>query len=227
MSRSSELVTRSAEALEEALDARFIREVSTDRISEQAYANYLEIEEAFVEHACRLHGLAAWHAPSWEAVTRHGRALHALTTEQSDYFAAARASWPVSSNMDERSRVQAAALAHFTHQAAAAGGYPAIVTVMFAAEYLYLTWCTRAHADGFVSAGPVADWVALHARAPFTEGVKALASEVDELPAEAPDDQLHTWFEGILRAEIVFHDAVYLPSCHAGEGEPLDGRREA
>ncbi|MCI2421656.1 TenA family protein [Saccharopolyspora sp. K220] len=206
MKRSSWLVESGADALSEALDARFVREVSNGTIGVQSYANYLEIEESFVASACRLHGLAVWQAPSWAAMQRHARAVHGLTTEQSQYFRTARAAWPVAARMDDAARRRADRLSEFALSAAEIGGYPAVVTVMFAAEHLYRTWCSRAVA---APAGPIADWVALHTRAPFTTQVDALAAEVDDLPRSVPDEQLHEWFTGMLGAEIHFHDAIY------------------
>ncbi len=108
--------------------------------------------------------------------------------------------------MDEPARRQADQLSKFALSAAETGGYAAIVTVMFAAEHLYRTWCSRAVAP---PAGPIADWVALHTRAPFTTQVDALATEVDDVPRAVPDEQLHDWFTGMLQAEIQFHNAIY------------------
>ncbi|MGP4014732.1 TenA family protein [Saccharopolyspora sp. 5N708] len=213
MKRSSWLVESAADALAEALDVRFVREVSNGTIGDQPYANYLEIEESFVASACRLHGLAVWHAPSWAAMQRHARAVHGLTTEQSEYFRTARAAWPVAARLDDAARCRADQLSKFALSAAEIGGYAAVVTVMFAAEHLYRTWCSRALAPpaGPIAAGPIADWVALHTRAPFTTQVDALAAEVDDLPGSVPGDRLQEWFTGMLRAEIQFHDAIYGP----------------
>jgi thiaminase/transcriptional activator TenA len=104
---------------------------------------------------------------------------------------------------------RAAVLSEFALAAAREGGYPAVMTVLFAAESLYSAWCTRAHERGDVPAGPIADWVSLHAGAEFRAGVAALAAQVDALPADLPDERVDRWFTGMLEAEIAFHDAVY------------------
>ncbi|WP_028926358.1 TenA family protein [Pseudonocardia acaciae] len=206
MSRSRRLLDTRAAALEQALDMRFVREVTAGTISDQAYADYLRAEEAFVLTAARMHGLAVWDAPDWAAARHNGRAVHALVTEQADYFAAARASWPVPArpSVEDRDPLSAFAL-----PTARAGGYPAIMTMLFAAETLYLTWCTRAHHSGSVPPGPIGDWVALHAAEPFRAGVAALADQVDRIPPAIPDDTLGDWFAGMLAAEIEFHDAIF------------------
>jgi thiaminase/transcriptional activator TenA len=209
VSRSRRLLDDQARALDRALGMRFVREVGAGTISDQAYANYLRIESDFVRTAARLHGFAAWSAPSWAAVCRNGLALHALVTEQADYFRDARAAWPVLARLDDAAAGQADQLADFALAAARTGGYPAIMTVLFAAETLYLTWCTRAQRTGSVPAGPLGDWVAMHAAEPFRAGVAALAEQVDVIPSTVPDGQLNTWFSGMLDAEIAFHDAVF------------------
>lgn len=209
MSRSRRLLDACAGALDRALDMRFVREVHAGSIGDRAYADYLAIEASFVETATRLHGLAIWDAPGETAMIRNARAAHALTTEQADYFRAARAAWPVPARLGPAAAREAGGLSGYALAAAREGGYAAVVTVLFAAESLYLAWCTRAHEEGRPPPGPIADWVALHATPAFREGVGALAAEVDGLPPSVPDARLTAWFEGMLDAEIAFHDAVY------------------
>jgi thiaminase/transcriptional activator TenA len=207
MMRSGRLLDACAETMDRALGMRFVQEVTVGTIGDVDYADYLEIEAAFVETAARLHGLAVWDAPGWTAMERNARAVHALITEQADYFRAARAAWPVRARPDAARR--ATVLSQFALTSARDGGYPAVMTVLFAAESLYLTWCTRARERGDVPAGPIADWVSLHADATFRAGVDALAAEVDALPADIPDETLVRWFTGMLETEIAFHDAVF------------------
>ncbi|WP_028936354.1 TenA family protein [Pseudonocardia spinosispora] len=205
MSRSVRLLETHAADLDRALDMRFVREVTEGTIGDQAFADYLRIEEAFVVTAARVHGYAVWAAPSWDAVHRNGLAVHALVTEQIDYFRDARARWPVPA----RPGAGADRLSDFILGAVETGGYPAAMTALFAAETLYLTWCTRAHATGTVPPGPIGDWVALHTAPPFRAGVARLADQVDQIPPTVPDDHLDAWFTGMLDAEITFHDAVF------------------
>ncbi|GAA2425084.1 hypothetical protein GCM10010191_41630 [Actinomadura vinacea] len=207
MTRAQRLLESCADPLDRALDLRFIKEVHTGAVGDRTYAGYLQIEEGFVETATRLHGLAVWDAPDRDALERNARAVHALTTEQTDYFRAARAAWPVQADLSAAALAQAGRLSEYALDAARSGGYAAVTTILFAAETLYLTWCTRAHEAGTVPPGPIADWVALHARDPFREGVAALAAQVDRLTE--PDAVLARWFTGMLDAEIAFHDALY------------------
>lgn len=103
-------------------------------------------------------------------------------------------------------------LSEYALSVARAGGYPAVMTVLFAAETLYYNWCTQAHRSGLVPQGLIAEWVALHAAEPLHAGVRALAAAVDALPRQIPDWQLRNWFDAMLDAEIDFHDSVF-DSC--------------
>jgi len=113
VSRSAQLLSAQAKALDRALAMRFVREVHAGTISDQAYANYLYLEAGFVVTAARLHGFAAWDAPSWPAVRRNGVALHALVTEQAEYFRAARAGWPVPAKLGAAASRRAHRLSKF------------------------------------------------------------------------------------------------------------------
>ena len=143
VSRSAALLAD--EALAAASRMRFVREVSDGTIEAIPFANYLLIEESFVHTATRLHGLAVWDAPSWTAVLDNARAVHALVNEQTDYFRAARAAWPVAQTCRTNSSQQSERLNKYALDTARAGGYPAVMTVLFAAESLYYNWCSEAH----------------------------------------------------------------------------------
>jgi thiaminase/transcriptional activator TenA len=206
--RSQRLLETCSDALDRALDLRFVHEVHAGTIGDAVYAGYLRIEEDFVDTAARLHGLAVWDAPDREALEHNAAAVHALTTEQAGYFREARAAWPVPCELSPDALKQAGRLSVYALEAARQGGYAAVMTILFAAETLYLTWCTRTHREGTPPPGPIADWVALHARDPFRSGVDALAAQVDRL--ETPDQTLTTWFTGMLTAETAFHNALYI-----------------
>ncbi len=207
VSRSADLLAD--DSLAAASRMRFVREVSDGTIGDVQFANYLLIEESFVRTATRLHGLAVWDAPSWSAVLDNARAVQALVGEQTDYFRLARTAWPASADMSDQQLAHSERLSGYALDVARAGGYPAVMTVLFAAETLYYRWCTEAHGAGLVPHGLIAEWVALHAAEPFHSGVRTLASAVDALPPDITDAQLRSWFNGMLDAEIDFHDSVF------------------
>lgn len=208
-SRSERLLAAASDTLTRAARVRFVQEVTAGTVADVTFAHYLRIEEDFVRTACRLHGMAVWDAPTATAIDRHAAALHGLTTEQTAYFADARARWLVPAALGATGHAAAEQISTFATGVARAGGHAGVVTVMFAAEWLYQAWCADAAASPALPAGPVGDWVRLHARAPFTTGVEALRDEVDAIDRTVPERRLLDWFEGMLNAEIAFHEAVY------------------
>lgn len=208
--RTARLLAAAAEEVEASAGARLIRQIIAGDLDEAAYARYLQVEEDFVRTAARVLGMAVWDAPDWSALTRHAAALHALVTEQTDYFAQARREWPVRTGLGPQARAQAEGLSEVVLDQARAHGYPAVVTGMLAAEHLYLTWCTRALENPVQRPKAVQEWIELHTRLPFTDQVEVLRAEVDGLPGSIPDEQLKSWFVAVLREEIRFHDAACL-----------------
>ena len=82
---------------------------------------------------------------------------------------------------------------------------------VLAAEWLYLTWCSKADRTPS-SRAYIRDWVSLHAGGAFAEHVAWVRSEIDargpEL-SEARQARLLAVFRETLAAEVAFHDAAY------------------
>jgi len=196
------------DSLDRALGMRFVREVGAGTISQRAYANYLDIEAAFVLTAARLHGFAVWDAPSWPAARRNGLAVHALVTEQAEYFrlgplglAGGRRARP---SGDTAGGAAVRLRAGRRPRRRLPGDHDRAVRRRDAV----LTWCTSAHHAGLTPAGPVADWVALHAASVPGRGRRAgRAGRPD--PGGDPGQHPRRLVRRMLDAEITFHDAVY------------------
>ncbi|RNL87594.1 TenA family protein [Halostreptopolyspora alba] len=208
--RSARLLAAAGDHLDEAAGVRLLTEIADGTVAPATYARYLRVEEEFVGTAARVLGAAVWHSPRWEATVGHARSLFSLVTEQREYFAQARARWGSDAAMGPAARHAAGGLSEHVLGVAGEYGYPAIVTSMFAAEWLYLSWCTAANARDVAREPTVQEWVGLHARAPFTDQVAFLRSEVDALSDDVSDAHVFEWFTTTLRRECVFHDSVYL-----------------
>ena len=117
--------------------------------------------------------------------------------------------------MSHQQLQQAQRLSDYALAVARTGGYPAVMTVLFAAEILYYNWCSPAHRKRLIPEGFIAEWVALHTAELFRTGVRALASAVGALPPEVPDSRVRSWFNGMFDAEINFHDSVFEPCSSA------------
>jgi thiaminase/transcriptional activator TenA len=208
-SRSDALRERNAAVLAVSADRALMQEIATGTVSTETYARYLAVEEDFVRTAVRVAGFCLWAEPVWDRAARHGDVVTALLGEQLDYFAALREEWVADGAELEAVLERASVLRRYVLDAVATGQYAAAVTGMFAAETLYLGWCTQASGVDAVRPAAVQDWLDLHTSAQFQAQVDFLASLVDDLPESITDESLDTWFTGMLYAENAFHDAVY------------------
>lgn len=210
--RSAALVARGEAALARSCRVRFIGEATAGTLADDAFALYLLVEEAFVLTASRAAGFLVSTHSTWAALMPQATTLWNLVTTQREYFAALRERWPAPPGA-ERVEQQAQALSGYVLDRMRLDGAPGVVTAMFAAETLYLRWCTPAAAAEADRAPDLQAWIDLHTSAAFGAQVAALAAEVDALDEGAVTDaDLDRWFTGMLAAEDVFHDAVY----HAG-----------
>jgi thiaminase (transcriptional activator TenA) len=197
-----------------ALDHRFFREVATDAIEDRAFERYLRVEYGFVDCAAIVMGYAVAKAPTFAERVRLALGLHGLVTDQHDFFVAAFEQ--IGAGADSRTGLppdaRSAPLHDLFLDTARSEGYEEILSCVLAAEWLYLTWCSRAHRSPSRRAY-ISDWVAIHAGGAFAETVNWVRSELDARGPFLPHDRqmrLRTLFEAALAAEISFHDAVYI-----------------
>jgi thiaminase/transcriptional activator TenA len=192
---------------------RFFREMAQDTIEDRVFARYLEIEYAFVDGAAVALGYAVAKAPSFLERRRLVLGLHGLVTDQEQFFVNAferLSKRPVCTAGAGRYAL-AAPLHELFLGVARDEGYEEIFACSLAAEWMYLTWCTKA-AKTPSSRRTIREWVSLHAGGPFAEQVEWTRSEIDARgPRLEPErrTRLCSIFELALAAEIPFHDAAY------------------
>ena len=192
---------------------RFTRDMGTDRLPRAAFVRYLRYEHAFVRTAVRIFGHALLAAPTTEDRVHIVGILSGLVIEQEAYFARQFAALeldaeplPAACLLDAALGLSEGALAIAAH-----GSFEEILSAMLAAEWMYHSWCSAAHAAGPRQPGP-ADWIALHVASGFTDGVAWTKARVNELgPLLDPHRQARCadGFARMLRLEIAFHGAPY------------------
>ena len=210
----------SDEILEQARDVwdamqghRFVRDIEADQLEPAVFRRYLTYENAFVETAIQIFGYSLVKAPGLEEQRWIIGVLGALAEEQIAYFHEAFATL----GMDEAEWCDVplpAAVVAFRDgmlAIAAHGSYVDGIAAMFAAEWMYWTWCTRA------SSGPITDpvlkqWVDLHAAEAFAAQTQWLRRQIDlaglEMAAlRAGAGRRHLRLA--LELEIGFHSAPY------------------
>jgi thiaminase/transcriptional activator TenA len=193
---------------------RFTRDMA-GRMPHDVFVRYLRYEHAFVRAAITIFAHALTRAPSAADQTRLVTVLHALATEQEDYFQKTFATLGLDADLvrDEALPPGARGLRDGVVEIAARGSFEEILSAILAAEWMYWTWCAQAHAHGAQDRTSLpAAWIDLHVAAEFADQVAWLRARIDALgPLLAPDRQARCaeLFGRVLDLEIAFHDAPY------------------
>lgn len=207
------LLRSSSELFERAVNHRLMRGLGGSDLPLDVFKRYLVQESAFVETAAIVTAYALTRAPDMVDKARLARTLTDLTTTQADYFRTAFRTLDVdpSKAYSVELPTAAQAFADFAVRTAATDTYPAILTLILAAEWLYATWCSRA--DAAPHAQPdYAAWIAIHTSPAFVSYVEWLRDRLDALAptmTDAARRHLSGIFERVLRHEIAFHDAPF------------------
>jgi len=200
---------------EKALNHRFFREISDDKIEDDIFKNYLAIEYSFVDTSAKFLGYAIAKAPGFEERKYLSSGLYGLTTEQRDFFINVFEKLQITPGKQIpslRAKEQSKGLhEHFLH-IAKNDGYEEILACTLAAEWLYFTWCTHA------SSNPskrwyIRDWVSLHVENNFSEHVNWIRNELNKLTWDLSSEKIKRIseiFKTSLVKEIEFHNAAFI-----------------
>jgi len=189
------LRVRSEPAWSTATEHPFTDELGAGTLSEDAYAAYLIQDYAFVDELVGTFAHAVAQAPGMDTKRPLVEFLDTITDEENDYF---RRSFdalevPEADRTDPERVEPVAAFVDLLGRAAHEGGYAETLAVLVPAEWIYEEWATTVAdrygdpaANGPPSAGAdlpfyYAEWIDLHAIAPFREFVAWLRSELDSV----------------------------------------------
>jgi thiaminase/transcriptional activator TenA len=189
---------------------RFVTDIENDKLPRDVLRRYFFFEHAFVETAVQIFAYALLKAPGFPQRRRLIATLSALSEAQLVWFQDCFAALDIGPKGGELPDA-VKAFADGMLSIARDGDYADIVTIMLAAEWMYGTWCVRAHQRP--SAEPMLrSWVRLHAEPEFLEGADWLRAEVNREAAALTDTQrkrLADLFGRALALEIDFHEAAY------------------
>lgn len=210
---SDRILRENAEVFEAMVRHRFVRDIEADRLPRDVFDRYLLIEGAFVDTAIAIFALAVAKAPGIAERRWLIRVLDALANEQVAYFERVLAERGVEPRPEDLADPRVAAFREGMLGIAEEGGFEEIVAAMFAAEWMYWTWCRSA--DGMaISDGHVQDWVKLHAEPAFAAQARWLRDRLDEAGPRLPENRragLVALFGRVQHLEIAFHEAAYGP----------------
>ncbi len=208
----SEQMLRENHAVFEAMVGhRFVEDIKADRLPSEVFDRYLAHEGAFVETAIAIFSYATAKARSIAQKRWLISVLDALANHQITYFQksfVARGFQPGQFDVD---RPEVAAFREGMLTIARDGGFLDTIAAMFAAEWMYWTWCRAANACA-ISDPLLKEWVALHAAPEFEAQAQWLRDTLDESGVdlnEAERSKLSAIFGQTQRLEIAFHDAAY------------------
>lgn len=198
----------------EAMQAhRFVRDIEEDRLDPAVFRRYLAYENAFVETAILIFGYAMVKAPGLDEQRWLIGVLKALSEEQIAYFRRAfdELGMPPAEWRDITMPGPVASFRDGMLAIAAHGPYVDGIAAMFAAEWMYWTWCRRAAART-ISDPVLRRWVDLHAHEDFADQARWLRRQIDAAGAEMGERSrrhLSGIFRRALELEIDFHTAAY------------------
>ncbi len=192
---------------------RFVQDIASNRLPAEAFDRYLLIEVAFVETAIAIFGYAIAKSSDLGDRRKLIGSLDALANEQMPYFETAFERRGITPDPALQADPRVAAFRNGMLAIARDGDFNAIITAMFAAEWMYWTWCS-AVATPVIRDPMVRDWVALHAAPGFAGQARWLRDRLDRLGQNLPpaqQDEAVRIFGEVQRLEVDFHSAAYPP----------------
>lgn len=208
---SEQILRENAYVLEAMLDHRFVNDIKNDNLPKEAFERYLVFEGAFVDTAISIFAYAAAKAGTIEQKRWLIGVLDALANQQIAYFEKTFSARGIDPAVFDTDIPQVAAFRKGMLEIARDGGYLDTVAAMFAAEWMYWTWCRQA-SERRISDPLLRQWVDLHAHPDFAAQAFWLKAELDTAgphlePAERA--RLSAIFGRAQWLEIDFHDAPY------------------
>lgn len=217
------LRARAEPAWTDAVEHSFVEELGAGTLDEDAFADYLVQDYAFVGELVGTFGYAVGQAPDMAAKRRFVEFLDTVTDEENDYFERSFEALDVPADRWQDPTETTAAFVDLLGRAAREGGYAETLAVLVPAEWVYETWATTAaerHGDptaDLPSAGMdlpfyYGEWVDLHAVPDFVAFVGWLREQLDAVgPDLSPRRQarIERFFRRTVDLEVAFFDAAY------------------
>lgn len=224
-----------------AVEHPFTRELGAGTLSENAFADYLVQDYAFVDALVGTFGFAIGQAPDMAAKQPLVEFLDTVTDDENDYFERSfdALDVPESQWTDPELTETTASFVDLLGRAAREGGYAETLAVLVPAEWIYERWATAAaeqHADPDAESEPpnagvdlpfyYDEWIDLHAVPSFVEFVSWLRGQLDRHGPELSDRRqarVERLFRRTVDLEIAFFETAYRTT---GEKSDTEDREE-
>ncbi|MEM5477358.1 TenA family protein [Pacificibacter sp. AS14] len=200
---SDKILAANETVLNDMLTHRFVTDICADRLERDVFHRYLAYEGQFVETAISIFAHAVACAPDITAQRWLIGVLDALANTQVSYFEEVFTRLNIPPAPEDTTGFGSGML-----DIARTGALVDILTAMFAAEWMYWTWC-RTAAAGVISDPDLRAWVDLHAQPEFAAQALWLKQAIDTYGDESDAERLSAIFDRVTRLEIAFHSAAY------------------
>jgi len=197
-----------------ATEHRFTTELAGGDLNDDVFRRYLIADYRFVQTLTSTIGYAAAQAPTVDAKARLAGFLETIATDETDYFQRSFDALDVPES-ERGGNPQAPVTKRFDdllRRASQEGGYAETLAVFVPAEWIYLSWATRAADGSRPDQFYLDEWIDLHAVDAFESFVTWLRSELDTVgPSLSPRRQrrVAVLFERTVELEVAFFDSVY------------------
>lgn len=210
---SDHILAANKEGLGQMLNHRFVEDIKANSLPRPVFHRYLAHEGAFVETAISIFAYAVARAPDIAAQRWLIEVLDALANTQMPFFEQVFARLAIAPPRDIPPEVVDFDRGMLT--LARDGSFVDIVTAMFAAEWMYWTWC-RAASECRIDDPDLKAWVDLHADQAFGDQAKWLKTAIDTYGDPADAERLSALFARVTALEIAFHTAPYAAATPHG-----------
>jgi thiaminase/transcriptional activator TenA len=203
---SERILSANAGILDQMLAHRFVTDIQAGTLNRDVFHRYLTYEGQFVETAISIFAFATVKAPDITAKRWLIGVQDALANIQVPYFEDifARRGIAVAAQVP-------AAVTAFDEEMlniARSGAFVEVLTAMFAAEWMYWTWC-RATDSQRIADPDLRAWVDMHTAPDFADQALWLKNAIDAYGDNKEADRLCAVFDHVTQLEIDFHTAAY------------------
>lgn len=211
-SLSQQILRENGAVFDAMVNHRFVEDIKADRLPKAVFERYLVFEGAFVDTAISIFAFATAKSVEMEHKRWLIGVLDALANRQIAYFEKTFAARGIDPATYDTDRPEVAEFRDGMLAIARDGGFLDTVAAMFAAEWMYWTWCTAASACT-ISDPLLKEWIDLHAEPEFQAQAIWLRDVLDEAgkTLDATErSRLSAIFGRAQQLEIDFHHAPYL-----------------
>jgi len=197
-----------------ATEHRFTEELGADTVDDDVFRRYLVADYRFVETLTSTISYVGAQAPGVDERVRFAEFLTTVGTDETDYFERSFDALDVP-EAERGGPPQSPVAREFDdllRRASQEGGYAESLAVFVPAEWVYLTWATRAAEGERPARFYLDEWIDLHVVPAFREFVDWLRGQLDAVgPALSPRRQRRVarLFERTVGLEVAFFDAAY------------------